>query len=523
MVKRVNARKAYWAGGLSETELDAADQYFSKIKSFRKECPELSEHWCLKFLHNKQYDVTRAVAGFKTHVEWRLSQNVRASMNRRMHKEALIWSYWPQYFIGRDKDCRPVLYTRIGELDVDALIEKHGLTIDDLVMFHVKQQEYMRELTEEASRQEGRVVDRCAFVIDLTGTSLRRHLSTHARELFSKITSVDSKNYPETLATIIIVNSSRMFPIMWSFVKTMVDPKARARIEVHSSAKITDTTGWPAKIRTLMKIKEGKKLPAVMDPSHVSRLPPDGRLPSENPHWHVLGYKGPAKPGKLKPRKTGSSSRKSKAASSVTEDDERALLLAEGDGEDDDEESEQYSGTLIVPPSDASQTKRTVNTDDDTVSELYSEAHQSDTVPNHSSPIKPEELERMDVAIASLRACIEAEGLSGAVELKANPSWQCIHCKQEFPLVQLSELQEHENTCAQTAALNVRAMRGNPTQNWLEDTMGRGYGSGSSTYRNIYQEGKIVTNRKDDDDGETVQPLTLSTAAQRMKSCCIQQ
>jgi hypothetical protein len=39
------------------------------------------------------------------------------------------------------------------------------------------------------------------------------------------------------------------------------------------------------------------------------------------------------------------------------------------------------------------------------------------------------------------QACLEAEGLTGAVTVKANPSWQCVHCKMEFPLVQLTELQ----------------------------------------------------------------------------------
>jgi hypothetical protein len=453
MVKRVVARKAYWSTGLSDRELDKADEYFTNIKPYRKECPELSEHWCLKFLHSKQYDVSKATAGFKTHVEWRLAQNVRQTMNRRLHKETLIWAFWPQYFIGRDKDCRPVLYMRIGDLDVDGMISKHGLTVDDLVTFHVKQQEYLRELTEEASRQEGRVVDRCAFVIDLTGTSLRKHLSTHARELFSKITSVDSKNYPETLATIVIINSSRMFPIMWSFVKTMVDPKARARIEVHSSAKITDQTGWPAKMRSLMNLKEGKKLPTVMDPTHVTRLPPDGRLPSENPHWHVLGYKGPAKPGKLKLRKK--SSRKTKTSSSIGDDESATVPLIADENDDDeyfsDPEEPEHTGnhTLIVPSNHSVSTSRSrskhhsSNVDAESVSDVSTDTYDKIGKIRHSDPGQKVDLDidldRMDVAIASLRACIEAEGLTGAVEMKANPSWQCIHCKQEFPLVQLGE------------------------------------------------------------------------------------
>jgi hypothetical protein len=35
---------------------------------------------------------------------------------------------------------------------------------------------------------------------------------------------------------------------------------------------------------------------------HLS-LPEDGRLPTENPAWATLAYKGPAKAGKLKAKK----------------------------------------------------------------------------------------------------------------------------------------------------------------------------------------------------------------------------
>jgi hypothetical protein len=64
----------------------------------------------------------------------------------------------------------------------------------------------------------------------------------------------------------------------------------------------------------------------------------------------------------------------------------------------------------------------------------------------------------------ALTACLEAEGLSGAVTIKQNPSWQCVHCRTEFPLQQLTELQEHENRCARKVAQAAAALQTNITQ-----------------------------------------------------------
>jgi len=66
--------------------------------------------------------------------------------------------------------------------------------------------------------------------------------------------------------------------------------------------------------------------------------------------------------------------------------------------------------------------------------------------------------------LQALTSCLEAEGLSGAVTIKQNPSWQCVHCRTEFPLQQLTELQEHENRCARKVARDAAALHANPTQ-----------------------------------------------------------
>jgi len=206
-------------------------------------------------------------------------------------------------------------------------------------------------------------VQKFTYVIDLAEASLGRHLSTLAREFFSKLVNTDSRNYPEALGHIYIINTSRIFPVIWSFVKNMVrapplptaslgprgvgshqsrsiritkrtlsdsapiptlplalllsphplsptisspqvDPKTRERVEVLATGKSTDKGGWARRLRAVLGPAMVSKWADVLD-KHVEQLslPEDGRLPTENPSWATLAYKGPAKAGKLKAKK----------------------------------------------------------------------------------------------------------------------------------------------------------------------------------------------------------------------------
>ena len=64
---------------------------------------------------------------------------------------AQMWAAWPQCYLGRDVTGRPVLYMRLGDLDVNALTDKFALALEHILMFHIKQQEFMHALCEESS------------------------------------------------------------------------------------------------------------------------------------------------------------------------------------------------------------------------------------------------------------------------------------------------------------------------------------------------------------------------------------
>lgn len=61
----------------------------------------------------------------------------------------------------------------------------------------------------QATRQQGKLVETVLHIVDVSGCSLKSHLSATARELFSRIANVSDLCYPETLGKLIIVNTSK--------------------------------------------------------------------------------------------------------------------------------------------------------------------------------------------------------------------------------------------------------------------------------------------------------------------------
>lgn len=88
-------------------------------------------------------------------------------------------------------------------------------------------------------------------------------------------------------------------------ISPQVDPKTRERVEVFATGKTTDKGGWARRLRAVLGPAVVSKWAAVLD-KHAEQLtlPEDGRLPTENPAWATLAYKGPAKAGKLKAKKS---------------------------------------------------------------------------------------------------------------------------------------------------------------------------------------------------------------------------
>ncbi|XP_052118309.1 phosphatidylinositol/phosphatidylcholine transfer protein SFH11 isoform X2 [Arachis duranensis] len=199
-------------------------------------------HTLLRFLRMRDFDMLKSKDVFLNYLKWHEEFGVDMLLKEFKYPEYTeVKKCYPHGYHGVDRHGRPVYIERLGMVDLNKLLQV--TTFERFIKYHVSEQEKTLRIRYPAcSMAAKRHIASTTSILDVNGVGMS-NFSKPARYLFMEIQKIDSSYYPEfatsmalqTLHKLFIINAGSGFKMLWKAVKTFLDVRTVAKVQVLGS------------------------------------------------------------------------------------------------------------------------------------------------------------------------------------------------------------------------------------------------------------------------------------------------
>ncbi|XP_077353926.1 SEC14-like protein 2 [Festucalex cinctus] len=246
-------------GDLSAKQADALTQFRERIGDILPELPAQHDHYLLRWLRARSFNVPKAEAMIRKHVVFR----------RNMKADTIISDWTPPEVIrrfvsggmcGHDKEGSPVWYDLVGPLDPKGLLM--SASKQDFVRTKLRNMEMLQRECHQQSQKLGVNVEAVTLIYDCEGLGFK-HMWKPAIETYGEILTMFEENYPEGLKRVFLIKAPKLFPVAYKLIKHFLCEETRRKLVVLGS-------NWQEVLR---KHVDAEQLPAAYG---GTRTDPDG-------------------------------------------------------------------------------------------------------------------------------------------------------------------------------------------------------------------------------------------------------
>ena len=192
------------------------------------------DYYLLKFCRARDFNIEKTLEMFKNFIKWRHDNGVDyICENFEFTEFNKVLKIFPHGFHKVDKEGRPIYYQILSKLNTSELFKV--VTTERLIKYFTQCYELMMKYKFKAcSKTKGEIVDQLCIILDIENIGIT-DLFGKTRTFVNLSAKIGQDYYPGNMAKMFLINTSKLFYIVYNIIKSLIDEGTRKKIELLGS------------------------------------------------------------------------------------------------------------------------------------------------------------------------------------------------------------------------------------------------------------------------------------------------